>query len=410
MAKKIKDEDSFDLVEKQDNTISFSLVEVIVIIIIAILFGGIIGSAITLSRVNNGSNSSSSELSDFVVSYNNIVSDYYDEVDKEKLINAAIDGMMNSLGDPYSTFMDSKEAEEFNTTVSGEYKGIGATIGLIDGNATVVDIFDGSPADKAGIKLEDIIIRVNGTEVKGMELDKVVSLIKEKSQAELVIKRGEEEKTITIKLGNVEIPSVVSEIIERDGKQIGLIAVSVFAANTYEQFNEELKALEDKSIDSLIIDVRDNPGGHLDQVTKVLSLFMDKKKVIYQVQVNKKKTKVYSVTNEKREYDIAILINGSSASASEILAAAMKESYGATLIGKKSYGKGTVQKEYTLSNGASIKYTIEQWLTPKGNSINGEGVSPDVDVELESKYYETYLEEDDNQLQAAIDELTKKKD
>ena len=410
MAKKIKDEDSFDLVEKQDNTISFSLVEVIVIIIIAILFGGIIGSAITLSRVNNGSNSSSSELSDFVVSYNNIVSDYYDEVDKEKLINAAIDGMMNSLGDPYSTFMDSKEAEEFNTTVSGEYKGIGATIGLIDGNATVVDIFDGSPADKAGIKLEDIIIRVNGTEVKGMELDKVVSLIKEKSQAELVIKRGEEEKTITIKLGNVEIPSVVSEIIERDGKQIGLIAVSVFAANTYEQFNEELKALEDKSIDSLIIDVRDNPGGHLDQVTKVLSLFMDKKKVIYQVQVNKKKTKVYSVTNEKREYDIAILINGSSASASEILAAAMKESYGATLIGKKSYGKGTVQKEYTLSNGASIKYTIEQWLTPKGNSINGEGVSPDVDVELESKYYETYLKEDDNQLQAAIDELTKKKD
>lgn len=409
MSKK-KNEDLIDFVEKQDNKVSFSLTEVIVIIIIAILFGGIIGSTITLSRTRGDSKLNTNELSDFIVTYNNIVSDYYDDVDKEKLINSAIEGMMNSLGDPYSTFMDSKESEDFNTTVTGEYKGIGATISLIDGNAVVVDIFKDSSAAKAGIMVEDIILKVNNKDVSGMELDKVVALIKEKSYADILIKRKDEEILFKVKLGNVEIPSVENDIFKKDDKKIGYISIGVFAANTYSQFKEKLNLLERESIDSLIIDVRDNPGGHLEQVSKILSLFLDKKKVMYQVQVNKKKTKVYSYTNEKREYEIAVLINNSSASASEILAAGMKESYGAILVGNKSYGKGTVQKEYGLSNGASIKYTIEQWLTPNGNSINGKGVSPDLDIDLNSEYYQTFEKEDDNQLQTAINELVKKKD
>ena len=409
MSKK-KNEDLIDFVEKQDNKVSFSLTEVIVIIIIAILFGGIIGSTITLSRTRGDSKLNTNELSDFIVTYNNIVSDYYDDVDKEKLINSAIEGMMNSLGDPYSTFMDSKESEDFNTTVTGEYKGIGATISLIDGNAVVVDIFKDSSAAKAGIMVEDIILKVNNKDVSGMELDKVVALIKEKSYADILIKRKDEEILFKVKLGNVEIPSVENDIFKKDDKKIGYISIGVFAANTYSQFKEKLNLLESESIDSLIIDVRDNPGGHLEQVSKILSLFLDKKKVMYQVQVNKKKTKVYSYTNEKREYEIAVLINNSSASASEILAAGMKESYGAILVGNKSYGKGTVQKEYGLSNGASIKYTIEQWLTPNGNSINGKGVSPDLDIDLNSEYYQTFEKEDDNQLQTAINELVKKKD
>lgn len=409
MSKK-KNEGLIDFVEKQDNKVSFSLTEVIVIIIIAILFGGIIGSTITLSRTRGDSKLKTNELSDFIVTYNNIVSDYYDDVDKEKLINSAIEGMMNSLGDPYSTFMDSKESEDFNTTVTGEYKGIGATISLIDGNAVVVDIFKDSSAAKAGIMVEDIILKVNNKDVSGMELDKVVALIKEKSYADILIKRKDEEILFKVKLGNVEIPSVENDIFKKDDKKIGYISIGVFAANTYSQFKEKLNLLESESIDSLIIDVRDNPGGHLEQVSKILSLFLDKKKVMYQVQVNKKKTKVYSYTNEKREYEIAVLINNSSASASEILAAGMKESYGAILVGNKSYGKGTVQKEYGLSNGASIKYTIEQWLTPNGNSINGKGVSPDLDIDLNSEYYQTFEKEDDNQLQTAINELVKKKD
>ncbi|MBO5138486.1 MAG: S41 family peptidase [Bacilli bacterium] len=404
MVKKNRDlEETFEI--GNNNKVSFSIPEVIVVIIISILFGGIIGSSITLSRTNKSNGKSSSELSDFVVAYNNIVSDYYNKVDKEKLINSAIEGMINSLEDPYSTFMDSKASEDFNTTVSGQYKGIGATISLIDDQVTVVGIFKDSPAYDAGLKVGDIILLVNDKDVKGMDLDKVVSLIKKRDKAKLSITRGEEKKEIIININDVQIPSVGSEIIERDGNKVGVVSISVFAANTYEQFKKELDNLEKKSIDSLVIDVRDNPGGHLEQVTKVLSLFMNKKKVLYQVKENKKKTKFYSLNNDERKYKIAVLINSSSASASEILTAAMKESYGAVIVGKKSYGKGTVQKEYSLSNGASIKYTTEEWLTPKGKSINGKGIEPDIDVDLDEKYYDSYARDDDNQLQTAINKL-----
>lgn len=406
MVKKNRDFDEiFEIENNYNNKVSFSIPEVIVVIIISILFGGIIGSSITLSRTNKSNGKSSSELSDFVVAYNNIVSDYYNKVDKEKLINSAIEGMINSLEDPYSTFMDSKTSEDFNTTVSGQYKGIGATISLVDDQVTVVDIFKDSPAYVAGLKVGDIILLVNDKDVKGMDLDKVVSLIKKKDKAKLSITRGEEKTDITINVNDVQIPSVGSEIIERDGNKVGVISISVFAANTYEQFKRELNNLEKKSIDSLVIDVRDNPGGHLEQVTKVLSLFMNKKKVLYQVKENKKKTKFYSLNNDEKKYKIAVLINSSSASASEILTAAMKESYGAVIVGKKSYGKGTVQKEYSLSNGASIKYTTEEWLTPKGKSINGKGIEPDIDVDLDEKYYDSYSRDDDNQLQTAINKL-----
>lgn len=399
-----------ELDEKLDSNSKyvFSVSEVIVIIIISILFGGIIGSTVTLTRTNKKDNTTLSEISDFVSAYNSIVSEYYDKVDKTKLIDAAIEGMINSLGDPYSTFMDNKTSEDFNTTVSGQYKGIGATIALVDEDVVVVNVFKDSPAYKASLKVKDIILSVNGKDVKNMDLDKVVSLIKKKDKAKLRIRRDGEEKTIEIDVKDVEIPSVSSNIISKDNKKIGVINVSVFAANTYSQFNKELNKLEKKSIDSLIIDVRNNPGGHLDQVSKILSLFMDKKKVLYQIKENKKKTKVYSFTDEKRNYNIVVLINSSSASASEILAAAMKESYGAIIVGKKSYGKGTVQKEYSLSSGSSIKYTTEQWLTPKGNSINKEGISPDIEVDLDDKYYESYSMDDDNQLQSAITSIIEK--
>lgn len=406
MSKKTVDFDVIEEVGDSSNSKSmFSISEVVVVIIISILFGGIIGSSITLSRTNKSNGKSSSELSDFVVAYNNIVSDYYDKVDKDKLINSAIEGMINSLGDPYSTFMDSKTSEEFNTTVSGQYKGIGATISLIDDKITVVDMFKDSPAAKADLKVGDVILSVNDKAVDGMELDEVVKLIKKNKKATLKIDRNNEEKTISIDISHVEIPSVSSNIINKGDKKIGVVTVSVFAANTYNQFKKELEKIEKKSIDSLIIDVRSNPGGHLDQVTKVLSLFMDKKKVLYQVKENNKKTKFYALNNEQRSYKIAVLINSSSASASEILTAAMKESYGAIVVGKKSYGKGTVQKEYSLSNGASIKYTTEEWLTPNGKSINGKGITPDFDVDIGSEYYNSYSVDDDNQLQTAINKL-----
>lgn len=393
--------------EKQDQkrleSISFTLMEVIVIVLISILFGGIIGSLVTSSK----SIKKDSYLEEFYSTYDNLIQEYYKKVDKGELIDSAIEGMINYLGDPYSTFMDSEESQDFNTTVNGEYEGIGITVAMISSRPTIVSIFDSSPAAKAGMKAGDIITQINDQKITDQSLEEIIEMIKKKKKVQLVALRDEKEYSFTVSLSTVTIPSVSSEVYEKEGKKIGMLSVSVFAANTYQQFRDELEHLEKKKIDSLVIDVRDNPGGHLTQVSDVLSLFLDKKKVLYQIKTGEKKTKVYAKTNQKRSYPIAVLINQSSASAAEILAGAMKESYQATIIGVNSYGKGTVQKEYSLSSGSSIKYTTEEWLTPDGNNIHKKGIQPDMEVNLSDEYKNDPTEENDNQLQAALTFLAK---
>ncbi len=390
--------------KKRITRTTFTIAEVAVIAFIAILFGGVLGSLIVFSK-----NGNDKYLEEFVTTYDNVVHEYYKKLNKSELIDAAIAGMVNYLGDPYSTYMDEEDTEEFNQTVQGRYEGIGVSVSLVESKPTVVSIFENSPAARIGVQVGDVITKVDGVSVEGKSLNDVVLMIKKKDEVKLEILRGEEKKLFKISLDRVELPSVASKIVEKNGKKVGVITVSVFASNTYSQFHTHLKKLEKKKIDGLVIDVRDNPGGHLDQVTKIISLFLDKSKVIYQINSNGKKTKVYSTSSEKREYPISVLINKGSASASEILAGAMKESYGATLIGIKSYGKGTVQKEYSLSSGSSIKYTTETWLTPSGKSINKKGVEPDIEVVMDDKYRDTFKEEDDNQFQKALDVVTEDK-
>lgn len=388
---------------KNNKNSTFNLTEVIIIVILAILFGGVVGALIAI-----GNQKMDAHLEEFYTTYQDITTEYYKKVDKTKLVEAAIEGMVDYLGDPYSTYMDNDETETFNQTVDGEYKGIGVTVSIVDEKPVVVSMFDSSPAKKAGVKVGDIIVKVNDESTAGKSLDQVVLMIKKESNVRLTVSRDGKEKTYEIALTDVMIPSVSSKVISKDDKKIGVISVSVFAANTYQQFLDKLNSLEKKKMDSLIIDVRDNPGGHLSQVTEILSLFLDKSKILYQIDSNGKKTKVYSSTNDKKTYPVAVLINEGSASASEILAGAMKESYKAVIVGKKSYGKGTVQKEYSLSSGSSIKFTTERWLTPKGNSINKKGISPDVSVDLGDEYQDDPRDENDKQLQTAIDELVKK--
>lgn len=388
---------------QQENNF-FSSFEVVIIIIISLVFGIVLGSIIT---INNSSTRGNGQFNEFVTTYNSIINNYYKKVDQKKLLNAAIEGMVNYLDDPYSIYMTESEAQSFKETIDGSYEGIGATITITKDGVKVVDVFKDSPADKAGLKIGDLITKVNGKNTADQKLDDVVEMIKSKDISKVVIKRNNDTKTVSIKMGQVEVPSVSSDIIKKGNQKIGVINVSIFAANTYKQFSDNLNDLEKKNIDSLIIDVRDNAGGHLDQVSKVLSLFMKKDKVIYQIESKGKKKKYYASGKKDKKYKVVVLINGSSASASEILAAAMKESYGATLVGVKSYGKGTVQKEYFLSSGASFKYTVESWLTPKGNSINGKGITPDIVEELNDSYYESPSHESDNQLQRALQELTK---
>ena len=393
----------------------FNYAEVIVIMIITLILGGVIGSFInyiTTSKKPEKEIVSTvpNDLREFVNTYNNIMNDYYEEVNKEELLEAGINGMLEYLGDDYSVYMDEETSNSFNEQVEGKYTGIGVEIIQESEDRIYISrVFENSPASKAGLKQGDVFVKVDGEDVEGKTAADISSLIKgsKTGKVEVVVKRGEEEKTFTLTLKQVEIESVTSKIFEKNGKKIGYLELSIFASNTHTQFEKKLLELEGKNIDSLIIDVRDNSGGYLSTVTDIASLFMNKSKIIYQLDTKGVVEQIYSKTNTSRKYDIAVLINRNSASASEILAAALQESYGATVVGTNSFGKGTVQKAYQLESGATVKYTIQKWLTPNGNWVNEVGVKPDVEVNLENDYYLNPSDDNDNQLQKAIEELSK---
>lgn len=410
MSKKKKKTKMKKLITKmKKNKLKFNLSEVIIIVIIAIMLGALIGGAITYNKENVMISKIPKELEEFVNTYNNINQNYYKKVDKKKIIDSAIEGMINSLDDPYSTYMNETDTESFNQTIDGKYTGIGVSITNNGTYVEIVSLFDNSPAKKAGIKVGDKIISINNKNVKGKSTEDILKLVKNKNNSNISIKvlRGDKKITFKVKQSDVDIPSVTSKIIEKDSKKVGYISVGIFASNTYKQFNKELKEIESKKIDSLIIDVRSNPGGHLDQVTKVLELFLDKSKILYQIKTQNNVQKIYSTTKEKRNYNIVILINKSSASASEIMASAIKESYKGKVVGVNSYGKGTVQKAYELSDGTSLKYTTQKWLTSKGEWINKKGIEPDEYVELSDEYKNNPTDENDNQLQKALEIITK---
>ena len=345
------------------------------------------------------------DLKKVVDTYYAIVDNYYGELDRDKLIDGAVEGMISSVGDTFTSYSDTDSTSSFDETINGSYEGIGCTVATLeDGTISVIDMFEDSPSYKAGLKVGDIILKVDGESYEGKNSNDISNYIKNsgKSKIVLTVKRYNEEKDISINLSKVEIPHVSGKVIEQDSKKIGYIKISLFASNSYKQFKNKLDELEKSNIDDLIIDVRDNSGGYLSSVTDICNLFLDKGKVIYQLEDSKGKVKKKDTTKEKRKYDIVVLINGGSASASEILASAIKESYGGDIVGTNSYGKGTVQQTKKLLDGSMIKYTTQKWLTPDGNSINEVGVTPTKVVELNEEYFNNPTTENDNQLQEAI--------
>lgn len=392
----------------------FKLSEVIVLIIITLIIGFIIGLSlfkVALEKKDNISiNSNDKELKKFVDNYNYIVNNYYGDLDKKELIDNAISGMIESIDDPYTTYIDEESSNTFSTTLEGSFEGIGVEIvNDSDKNIVVYSVIKGSPAEKTGVEPLDIIKSINGKSLEGIETSEFVSIVKtsENPVITLEIKRKEETITKEIKREKVTITSVESEIIEKQDKKIGYMYISIFANNTYSQFKKQLEELENKGIDSLIIDVRSNTGGHLTAVENILSLFLDSSHIIYQTEDKNGIEKTYSKGNTTKQYKVVVLTNESSASASEILAATMKEEYGATLVGKHTYGKGTVQELKTLPDGEQYKFTTKKWLTPKGNWINGTGVEVDVEVEFNKDYYENPTHDNDKQLQEAINTILK---
>lgn len=347
----------------------------------------------------------SKDLSKFVEVYNTLIENYYDDVDKEKLINSAIDGMVSSVGDTYTGYVDTENTEQFDELVSGIYEGIGCTIQQQEDGIKVIEIFEDSPSEKAGLKVDDLILKVDDKDVTKMTATELSDYIKTESSGKIkmVVLRGEKEVELNLIRDKVETPVINSTIYERNDKKVGYMSISIFSSVASKQFENKLKALEKEGIDSLVIDVRGNNGGYLTTVTDIASQLLSKGKKIYQIEKDGKKEVTKDKTTISRSYPIAILVDGGSASASEILAAAIKESYGGFVVGTTTFGKGTVQQTKKLSDGSMIKYTIENWLTPDGNWINEVGVEPTHKVELSEEYYNNPIIENDNQLQKALE-------
>ena len=389
---------------------SYSFDEVFSITIFSLLLG-VLACFSVLTILNKGKNYFvlSKELAKFVDAYDAIVDNYYKEVDKDKLVESAINGMVSSVGDEYTSYSDKDVTDNFNEAVNGKYMGIGALIMKSENDLVIYKVFEDSPSYKAGLKDGDIILKLDDKDTKDMSVNDIASIVKndDNKEVKLLVKRGEENLDITIVKDMVELPVVSGKVINHNDKKIGYISLSIFSSVASEQFNKQLVKLEKEGISGLVIDVRGNSGGYLTTVTDIASYFLKKGDIIYKLEVNDKVTVRKDKTKESRDYPIAVLIDKNSASASEILASSIKESYNGYVVGTNSYGKGTVQQTLVLSDGSMIKYTIEKWLTPLGNWINEEGVVPTNYVELSSEYLNNPVFENDNQLNEALELVSK---
>ncbi|MEQ2527471.1 S41 family peptidase [Bacillaceae bacterium CLA-AA-H227] len=317
--------------------------------------------------------------------YDLILNGYVEQVGEEKLVEGAIQGMLATLDDPYSVYMNKETAKQFNETLESSFEGIGAEVGLVDGKIVIVVPFKDSPAEKAGLKPNDQILSVDGESVVGLDLYEATLKIRgEKgSKVKLEIARQGLKDPLIVEVKRDEIPqiTVYSEIKKQNGKDVGYMEITSFSEETAKEFTEQLTDLEKKGIEGLVIDVRGNPGGFLTSVEDILKEFVSKEKPFVQIEKrNGEKLRYFSSLEKDKPYPVAVLIDKGSASASEILAGALKEAEGYTLIGEKTFGKGTVQQPVPMGDGSNIKLTIFKWLTPDGNWIHQKGIEPDLEV------------------------------
>lgn len=322
-------------------------------------------------------------LAELYKAYDEIKSNYYSTVDLGALVDAGIKGMFSYLGDPYTTYLDKDQTDNLNNSLSGSYQGIGVKISVNneENKMIISEVYDNTPAKSAGLAVGDIIVKVNDNVVADMESSEVTKLIKSSDEVKLVVNRDGNDLDFTLNTAKLNNPSVDAKIIDGDnGNKIGYLKISKFNETAYEQFYEKLNKIEVDGINSLIIDLRDNTGGYLSAATKISEMFLQKGKVIYSLNDQSSTKTTYDETDDERNYKVYILVNGNSASASEILAAALKDSYGAKLVGTTTYGKGKVQKTSKLSDGTMYKYTSAKWLTPNGECIDGVGLKPDIEI------------------------------
>ncbi len=399
-----KPEQSIEEVKETKEKTKFGIFEYVLLLIIISLIFSLLGYFIGLKgnkSLDDNYVTVNKELREFIEEYNYILENYYGEVDESKLISNAIEGMLSTI-DNYSGFIDNGSNNN-SISLKGEYEGLG--IGVLnnsDGNIVIATVYNDSPAYKVGIKVGDIVAKLNGEDLTGQDDSVLVDKIADLDNINLTIIRDGEELQFNLKKENVIIKSVTSEML--DGN-IGYIQVSIFAENTDEQFQTALTNLENQNMQSLIIDLRGNGGGHLTTVKNMLSLFMNDTHVIYQTEDSDGIEKIYSTGTKDKDYKIVVLQDLGSASASEVMASALREQLNAYIVGNTSFGKGTVQTLRKVEGIGEYKVTTMKWLTSNGNWIDSNGITPDLEVSLTEDYYNNPTSENDNQLQAAINYL-----
>lgn len=375
---------------------NFSIKAVIIIIIVTAITSSITSGLILYNNskilIGTSDLKKDTALQEFLKVYYGLDDDYYKDIDKTQMVDAAISAMLNYLGEDYSTYMNQDETEDLANKLSGKYNGIG--ISITNGNE-IVKVYDDTPAKNAGLEEHDLIESINGTVTEGLTQAEVANLIDKQNENTIVVLRNNEELTFKVKAESINNP-LPSTTYEENGKTIGYISISSFTNTVETEFKKALEDLETKNISGLIIDLRNDGGGYLKGASSIASLFLEKGKTIYSLE-GKDKTDTYKdETDEKRDYKVGVLINAGSASASEVLASALKDSYGAILIGEVSYGKGRVQQTKSLEDGSMVKYTTAKWLRPNGDCIDGLGLQPDYEIKLEKGedglYHDTQLE------------------
>ncbi|KSU59862.1 peptidase S41 [[Bacillus] enclensis] len=326
------------------------------------------------------------------VAYDLISEKFFQDVNKGELVEGAIQGMLKTLNDPYSVYMNAETASQFNDALDSSFEGIGAEVTMMDGKLVIVAPFKNSPAEEAGLKPNDRIVKIDGSSIDGLDLYEATLKIRGKKGTEVkleLLREGVSEPIeVSVKRDEIPVETVHSDVKKVNGTKTGYIQITTFSENTAADFKKQLAELEKDKVKGLVIDVRGNPGGLLSSVEQILQEFVTGKKPYIQIQErNGEVMKSFSDKKEKKAYPVVVLIDEGSASASEILAGALKETEGYPLIGTKSFGKGTVQQAVPMGDGSNIKLTMYKWLTPNGNWIHKKGIRPDVAVKQPAYYY-----------------------
>lgn len=344
---------------------------------------------------------------------NMIDEEYLGDINTDDLKEGVYSGLIYGLGDVYSRYYTKEQYEQENATTEGSYVGIGVSMQANPaGGVQIVECYKGSTAEEAGLKADDVITAINGEDITDTELSDVVSMIKENKNKDVVLtvqREGEDTQEITVKVSDVELPSVFGEMLDEN---IGYIQITEFKGVTAQQYEETFTDLKDQGMEKLIVDLRDNPGGLLNIVCDVLRNILPEGLIVYTEDKNGNRSEETCDGKNPLDMPLVVLVNGNSASASEIFAGAVKDYGIGTIVGTTTYGKGVVQSIRQLSDGSAVKLTIADYYTPNGNSINKTGIEPDVEVELDAALVnKTEISHDeDNQLQAALNILNEKDD